>query len=62
MVCGAPTPYNLALVEFDGVGSSLLVPPRDCGESELYVGRPIEARFEPNPKYAITDVRSVSSQ
>ncbi len=50
------TPYNLALVEFDGAGSLLLVRLKDCVESEIYVGMPVEARFDPNPKYSITDV------
>ncbi|MFG1530269.1 MAG: Zn-ribbon domain-containing OB-fold protein, partial [Thermoplasmata archaeon] len=50
------TPYNLALVEFDGVGSVLLARLKDCAESELYVGMPVEARFSPTPKYSITDV------
>jgi uncharacterized protein len=50
------TPYNLALVEFDGVGSLLLVRLKECGESDLYVGMPVEARFDPHPKYSITDV------
>ena len=56
------TPYNLALVEFDGVGSLLLVRLRDCVESDLYIGMPIEARFDPNPKYSITDVWFVPSR
>jgi uncharacterized OB-fold protein len=50
------TPYNLALVEFDGVGSLLLVRLKDCVESDIYVGMPVEARFDPTPKYRITDV------
>jgi len=50
------TPYNLALVEFEGVGSLLLVRLKDAVESELYVGMPVEARFDPAPKYSITDV------
>lgn len=52
----AETPYNLALVEFDGVGSVLLVRLRDCSESEIYVGMPVAARFADRPKYRITDV------
>ena len=52
----AETPYNLALVEFDGADSLLLVRLRDCVESEIYVGMPVEARFNLNPKYSITDV------
>jgi uncharacterized protein len=55
------TPYNLALVEFDGAGSLLLVRLRDCTESQIYVGMPVEARFEPNPKWSITDVWFVPS-
>jgi uncharacterized OB-fold protein len=50
------TPYNLALVEFEGAGSLLLVRLKDAVESDLYVGMPVEARFEPNPKYSVTDV------
>jgi uncharacterized OB-fold protein len=50
------TPYNLALVEFDGVNSLLLVRLKDCVESDVYVGMPVQARFAPTPKYSITDV------
>jgi uncharacterized OB-fold protein len=50
------TPYNLALVEFDGVGSLLLVRLKEAVESDLYVGMPVEARFDPAPKYSVTDV------
>jgi len=52
----AETPYNLGLVEFDGADSVLLVRLKDCVESDLYVGMPVQARFSPNPKYSITDV------
>jgi len=50
------TPYNLALVEFEGAGSLLMVRLKDCVESDIYVGMPVEARFEPTPKYTIRDV------
>ena len=50
------TPYNLALVEFEGAGSLLLVRLNECKESDIYVGMPVEARFDANPKYSITDV------
>ncbi len=50
------TPYNLALVEFEGAGSVMLARLKDATESDLYVGMPVEARFDPNPKYSITDV------
>lgn len=55
------TPYNLALVEFDGAGSLLLVRLKDCAESDLYIGMRVEARFEPNPRYSVTDVWFVPS-
>ncbi len=50
------TPYNLALVEFDGADSVLLVRLKDCVESEIYVGMPVVARFSPTPKYLVTDL------
>ena len=50
------TPYNLAMVEFDGAGSLLLARLKDCVESEIYVGMPVAARFETHPKYLVTDV------
>lgn len=55
------TPYNLCLVEFEGAGSLLLARLRDCTEPEIYVGMPVEARFDPKPKYSITDVWFVPS-
>jgi len=55
------TPYNLALVEFDGADSLLLVRLKDATESELYIGMPVEAKFDPKPKYSITDVWFVPS-
>jgi uncharacterized protein len=56
------TPYNLAMVEFEGAGSLLLVRLKDAVESDLYVGMPVEARFDPNPKYSVTDVWFVPSR
>jgi len=50
------TPYNLAMIEFEGADSLLLVRLKDCVESEIYIGMPVEARFDPEPKYSITDV------
>ncbi len=50
------TPYNLCLVEFEGAQSLLLARLKECTESEIYIGMPVEARFDPNPKYSITDV------
>ncbi len=56
------TPYNLALVEFDKVGSLLLGRLKDCTEPEIYVGMPVVARFTDRPKYRITDVWFVPDQ
>ncbi|MGI0152019.1 MAG: Zn-ribbon domain-containing OB-fold protein, partial [Thermoplasmata archaeon] len=50
------TPYNLCLVDFEGAGSLLLARLKGCVESEIYIGMPVEARFDPEPKYSITDV------
>ncbi len=50
------TPYNLALVEFEGAGSVLLARLKDCTEKDLYVGMPVEARFSDQPRYSITDL------
>jgi uncharacterized OB-fold protein len=50
------TPYNLAMVEFEGAGSLLLVRLKDCTQQDLYIGMPVEARFAREPKYSITDV------
>ena len=56
------TPYNLALVEFEGADSVLLVRLKECAESEIYVGMPVEARFSLTPKYSITDVWFIPSK
>ena len=50
------TPYNLVLVEFEGVNSLFFSRLKDCGEKDIYVGMPVEARFAPEPKFSITDV------
>jgi uncharacterized protein len=50
------TPYNLVMVEFDGVGSLLLARLKDAKEEDLWVGMPVVARFDPKPKYSVTDV------
>jgi len=50
------TPYNLAMIEFEGVGSLLLARVKDAVESDFYVGMPVRAVFDPNPKYLATDI------
>jgi uncharacterized protein len=52
----AETPYNLAMVEFEGADSLLLVRLKKCTESEIYVGMPVKAEFDPKPKFSITDI------
>ncbi len=56
------TPYNLALVEFEGANSLLLARLKDAAEPDLYVGMPVEARFAEPPRYRITDVWFVPAQ
>jgi uncharacterized protein len=50
------TPYNLCMVEFEGAQSLLLARLKDCTQPDIYVGMPVEARFDPKPRYSITDV------
>lgn len=50
------TPYNLAMIEFEGANSVLLARLKDCKEEEIYVGMPVEARFSPQPQFSITDI------
>ncbi len=50
------TPYNLALIEFEGANSLLLTRLKDAVEADLYVGMPVEARFAETPRYRITDL------
>ena len=56
------TPYNLAMIEFEGAGSLLLARLKECGQSDIFVGMPVEARFAPEAKYSITDVWFVPSR
>lgn len=50
------TPYNLAMIEFEGAHSVLLARLKDCTEEEIYVGMPVVAKFKTEPTYSITDV------
>ncbi len=50
------TPYNLAMIEFDGADSVLLARLKDCKEKDIYVGMPVVAKFAAKPQYSITDV------
>jgi uncharacterized OB-fold protein len=50
------TPYNLVLVEFEGVNSLFFSRLKDCTEKDIFVGMPVEARFADPAKLSVTDV------
>ncbi len=56
------TPYNLALIEFNGADSLFMARLKDCGVRDIYVGMPVEARFASRPEYLVRDVWFVPSQ
>ena len=53
------TPFNLALVEFDGVDSFLLSRLNDIEEKDIYIGMKVRAEFRKKPRYLISDVHFV---
>ena len=53
------TPYNLVLVEFDGVDSFLLSRLNGIGEKDIYIGMKVRAEFRKSPRYLISDVHFV---
>ncbi len=53
------TPFNLVLVEFDGVDSFLLSRLNGIGEKDIYIGMKIRAEFRKQPRYLISDVHFV---
>ncbi len=50
------TPYNLVLVEFDGVDTLFLSRLIGMKEKEIKIGMNIKARFIRNSKFKVTDV------
>lgn len=56
------TPFNLALVEFDGVDTLLLSRLKGVGQSEIYIGMTVKARFRRSPRYLISDVHFVPAE
>jgi uncharacterized protein len=50
------TPFNLVLVEFEGVDTLLLARLIGCEREEISVGMPIRARFRRKPQFKPTDV------
>ena len=53
------TPFNLALVEFDGVDSLLLSRLDGVKQSDIYIGMRVRAEFRKKPRYLISDVHFV---
>jgi uncharacterized OB-fold protein len=55
------TPFNLALVEFDGVDTLLLSRLNGAKEKDIYIGMKVKAVFRKSPRYLISDVQFVPS-
>lgn len=53
------TPFNLVLVEFDGVDSFLLSRLVGIKEKDIYIGMRVRAEFREAPRYLISDVHFV---
>ncbi len=53
------TPFNLALVEFEGVDSLLLSRLVGAVEEEIFIGMKVKAEFRKKPRYLISDVHFV---
>jgi uncharacterized protein len=50
------TPFNLALVEFEGVDTLLLSRLKGIEEPDIFIGMNIRAQFRKSPRYLISDV------
>ena len=50
------TPFNLVLVEFDGVDSLFLGRLIGASQEDMYIGMPVRAKFRRNLKISPTDV------
>lgn len=53
------TPFNLALVEFDGVDTLLLSRLTGASEKDIFIGMNVKAEFRRSPRYLISDVHFV---
>jgi uncharacterized OB-fold protein len=53
------TPYNLALVEFDGVDTLLLSRLKGVKQADIFIGMKVRAEFRKSPRYLISDVQFV---
>ena len=56
------TPFNLVLVEFDGVNTLLLARLVGATQEQLYVGMKIKAQFRRNSQFKPTDVYFVPAE
>ncbi len=56
------TPFNLALVEFDGVDTLLLTRLKGAKEADIFIGMKVKAVFRDSPRYLISDVHFVPSE
>jgi len=53
------TPFNLALIEFDGVDTLLLTRLKGATQSDIYIGMKAKAVFRKSPRFLISDVHFV---
>jgi hypothetical protein len=56
------TPFNLALVEFDGVDTLLLSRLDGVSQEGVYIGMKVKAEFRKKPRYVISDVHFVPAE
>lgn len=56
------TPFNLALVEFDGVDSLFLSRLVGIKEDEIFIGMKVRAEFRKTPRYLVSDVHFVPAE
>ena len=50
------TPFNLVLVEFQGVDTPFLSRLANAQTQDIYIGMKVKAQFRKNPKYSVSDV------
>jgi uncharacterized OB-fold protein len=53
------TPFNLALIEFEGVNTLLLSRLTGVEEKDIFIGMKVKAEFRKTPRYLISDVHFV---
>ena len=56
------TPFNLAMVEFDGVDTLLLSRLTGAKQQDIYIGMKVKAEFRKKPRYLISDVHFVPAE